>query len=213
MAWRSAILTLTGGGSTNNGSFPINLDALRPMIRSLLVQRFKMQVHMEDRPTSTYVMTAVKPKLQKADPNGRTKWTEGPPADGKDPRNGNPALGRLVTCHNMNMAQFAKLLPLIAPSYIHNDIVDATGLEGNWDFTFYFSSIGQLQGGGDRPGWRWPSYRRSEACEADSAASDPTGALSLLDALPQRLGLKLEMQKHPVPALVIDHVEQKPSEN
>jgi uncharacterized protein (TIGR03435 family) len=34
-----------------------------------------------------------------------------------------------------------------------------------------------------------------------------------LDALPKQLGLKLEMQKHPKPVLVIDHVEQKPTDN
>jgi uncharacterized protein (TIGR03435 family) len=191
---------------TSSRSISVNIDALRPMLRTLLVQRFKMQVHMEDRPTPRYTLTAAKPKLQKADPNGRTKWTEGPAADGKDPRNANPVLGRLVTCHNMSMAQFAKLLQEIAPGYIHNEVVDATGLEGNWDFTFNFSGIGQLQGGGKGDG---PPGAPGGA----DSASDPTGALSLLDALPKQLGLKLEMQKHPLPVLVIDHVEQKPTDN
>jgi uncharacterized protein (TIGR03435 family) len=188
-------------------AFPVNIDVLRPMLRNLLTERFKMQVHTEDRPTPAYTLVAVKPKLQKADPNGRTKWTEGPAADRKDPRNSNPALGRLVTCHNMSMAQFAKLLQDIAPGYIHNDVVDATGLEGNWDFTLNFSTAGQLQGGG-RSGDGPPS-----GAPGDSAASDPTGALSLLDALPKQLGLKLEMQKRPLPVLVIDHVEEKPTDN
>jgi uncharacterized protein (TIGR03435 family) len=84
--------------------------------------------------------------------------------------------------------------------------VDATGLEGNWDFTFNFSGIGQLQGGGKGDG---PPGAPGGA----DSASDPTGALSLLDALPKQLGLKLEMQKHPLPVLVIDHVEQKPTDN
>jgi uncharacterized protein (TIGR03435 family) len=44
-------------------------------------------------------------------------------------------------------------------------------------------------------------------------AEDPSGALSLFDALTKQLGLKLEMQKHPLPALVIDHIEEKPTEN
>ena len=182
-------------------SIPINIDALRPMLRNLLIERFKMQVHKEDRPTSVYTLVAAKPKLTKADPNSRTKWTEGPGPDGKDPRGNNSALGRLVTCHNMSMAQLAKLLQEIAGGYIHNDVIDATGLEGGWDFTFYFSAIGQLQGGG----------RGGDA--PSDGASDPTGALSLLDALPKQLGLKLEMQKRPQPVLVIDHIEQKPTDN
>jgi uncharacterized protein (TIGR03435 family) len=191
----------------SRGSFPINIDALRPMLRTLLVDRFKMQVHMEDRPTARYTLVAVKPKLEKADPNGRTRWTEGPAADGKDPRKTTPVLGRLVTCHNMSMAQFAQLLPDIAPGYIHNQVVDATGLEGNWDFTLSFSGAGQVQKGGG------PGDGPQAGPGGADAASDPTGALSLLDAMPKQLGLKLEMQKHPLPTLVIDHMEQKPTEN
>ena len=44
-------------------------------------------------------------------------------------------------------------------------------------------------------------------------ASLPSGALSLFDALTKQLGLKLEMQKRPTPVLVIDHVDQKPTDN
>ena len=59
-------------------SMPINLEVLRPMLRNLLIERFKMVVHMEQRPMDAYTLVAVKPKLQKADPNARTKWAEGP---------------------------------------------------------------------------------------------------------------------------------------
>ena len=57
---------------------PVNLDALRPMIRSLIVERFKMDAHMENRPVNAYTLIATKqPKLKKADPTSRTKWQEG----------------------------------------------------------------------------------------------------------------------------------------
>jgi uncharacterized protein (TIGR03435 family) len=189
--------------------FSINVDALRPMIRNLLVERFKMQVHTEDRPTPTWVLTAVKPKLQPADPKGRTKWTEGPAADGKDPRKSNPVLGRLVTCHNMSMAQFAALLSDIAPGYVRTGVIDATGLEGNWDFTFNFSGAGQLQKGGGRLEGDGPPGGPGGV----DVASDPSGGLSLSDALAKQLGLKLETQKRPKPVLVIDHIEPKPTDN
>jgi uncharacterized protein (TIGR03435 family) len=185
------------------GGIPLNIDALAPMIKSLVIERFKMQFHMEDRPQNSYTLTALKPKLTKADPNGRTKWIEGPGLDGKDPRKANPILGRLVTCQNMTMKQFASLLQEIAPGYIRTAVVDNTGLEGAWDFTFNFSGAGALQGGGGR----------GDGAPASDAASDPNGALSLLDALPKQLGLKLESQKKPTPTLVIDHIEQKPAEN
>ena len=44
-------------------------------------------------------------------------------------------------------------------------------------------------------------------------ARDPNGALSFPEAVSRQLGLKLELEKRPAPVLVIDHVEQKPTEN
>ena len=48
---------------------------------------------------------------------------------------------------------------------------------------------------------------------AAPAPSDPNGAISLFDAINKQLGLKLEKQRRPVPSLVIDHMEEKPTEN
>ncbi|MCU1237158.1 MAG: hypothetical protein JWP63_5125, partial [Candidatus Solibacter sp.] len=175
--------------------------------RSLLVDRFKMKVHMEDRPVAAYTLTAVKPKLKKSDPTTRTKWQEGAAnTDSKD-KNANATLGRLVTCQNVTMAQFAALLPGIAPGYLQTEVTDATGLEGGWDFTFSFSPKGLFQA----------NQGRSEGDGASAGpvpeASLPSGALSLFDALNKQLGLKLETQKRPTPVLVIEHVEQKPTDN
>jgi uncharacterized protein (TIGR03435 family) len=46
-----------------------------------------------------------------------------------------------------------------------------------------------------------------------SATSDPTGALSLFDAVSKQLGLKLEKQRRPAPVLIIDLIEETPTEN
>jgi uncharacterized protein (TIGR03435 family) len=194
----------------NNRSMPINLKALEPMLRALLVERFKLTVHTEQRPMEAYSLVAVKPKMQKSDPAARTRWNEGPAPDGKDPRKANPVLSRLVTCQNVTMAQFADLLPSIASGYVHNEVLDKTGLEGGWDFTLSFSGAGALNGGGEgaRKG-DGPPAQQSGAAEA----SDPSGGLSLLDAMQKQVGLKLEMQKRPFPVLVIDHIEQKPTDN
>ena len=45
------------------------------------------------------------------------------------------------------------------------------------------------------------------------AALDPTGALSLQDAVRRQLGIRLEETKRPVPVLVIDSISEKPLEN
>jgi uncharacterized protein (TIGR03435 family) len=181
----------------------IDIDDLRAMLRALLVDRFQMKMHTEDRPVPGYTMTAVKPKLQKADPLNRMGCKEGPGADGKDPRIANPVLSRLLTCQNMTMARFAELLPQLANGYVRTPVLDATGLDGAYDFTISFSAVGLLQGGvgrgGDNP--------------AAAGASDPNGALSLPDAVNKQLGLKLELQKRTMPVLILDHVEEKPTEN
>jgi len=184
-------------------SVPVNIDALRPMIRSLVTERFQMVAHMEERPIDAYTLVAVKPKLKKADPASRTKWQEGALPDSRAGKNANPSLGRLVTCQNVTMAQFAELLPGIAPGYLHTEVIDATGLEGGWDFTFSFSPVGVLR------------LNRSQGTDGGppDEASDPNGAISLFDAVAKQLSLKLEQHKRPVPVLVIEHIERKAMEN
>src|SRR5207244_623957 len=118
---------------------------------------------------------------------------------------------RLVTCTNMTMAQLADRLPGIASAYLQMPVLDMTGLGGVFDFTFNFSTAGDFQralrGRGDRGAPAGPP------ANGTSSASDPSAAISLFDALIKQLGLKLEMQKRPLPVLVIDHAEEKPADN
>jgi uncharacterized protein (TIGR03435 family) len=185
----------------------IEIDDLRHMVRDLLEDRFKMQVHMEDRPVWAYTLIAVNPKLKKADPLSRTRCKEGPGSDGKDPRTSNPALNRLLTCQNMTMAQIGDELQRVAAGYIYSPVLDGTGIKGSWDFTLSFSSadLTQARAAG--------SPSPSDGSSTASTASDPSGAVSLFDAVNRQLGLKLEKQRRPAPVLVIDHIDEKPTEN
>ena len=176
----------------------IDDDTLLLMLRALLVDRFKLATHMEERAVSAYTLSAAKPKLQKADPSNRTACADGPGVDGKDPRIANPVLNRLITCHNMTMAQFAEQLPNLVPGYVQTQVLNATGIEGAFDFTMSFSGVNILRNAGQGRG---------------GAASEPSGALSLADALNKQLGLKLELQKRNTQVLVVDHVEEKPADN
>jgi uncharacterized protein (TIGR03435 family) len=40
-----------------------------------------------------------------------------------------------------------------------------------------------------------------------------SAAISLPDAISKQLGLKLELQKVPVPMLVLDHIDENPTDN
>jgi uncharacterized protein (TIGR03435 family) len=171
----------------------LDLDDVRPMLRALLVERFKLAMHLETRPVSVYTLTAAKPKMQKADPSRRSECREGPGDDGKDPRIANPILNRLVTCQNTTMAQLAEQFQGFGRGYLESSVVEGTELGGAYDFTLSFSGSDVFPSGGN--------------------ATVPGGALSLFEAVDKQLGLKLEREKRPVPVLVIDHIEEKPTEN
>ena len=192
----------------------IDFDDLRLMVQTLLEDRFKLKTHREDRPVNAYTLVAVSPKLKKADPEMRTGCKEGPGPDGKDPRIASPVLNRLVTCQNMTMADFAQELTNLAPGYIKTPVVDATGIEGRYDFTLSFSSADLTRasaGGGGAGGGAGGGTGGAGGAAAGS--SDPNGALSLIDAVNKQMGLKLEKVKRPVSVLVIDHIDEKPTDN
>ena len=178
----------------------MDIDSMRSMLRTLLEDRFQLRAHTEDRTVPGYELVAAKPKLRKADPSNRAGCREGPGADGKDPRLTNPLASRLVTCRNLTMARFAAQLNRW-DWYVGGPVIDATGLTGRYDLTVNFSpstalpKVGEVAaGGGVEP-------------------PDPTGAISIFDALSKQLGLKLQPREVPAPVLVLDHVNQRPTEN
>jgi uncharacterized protein (TIGR03435 family) len=184
----------------------IDFDQLRVMLQKLLIERFQMKVHMEDRPIDSYRLIAVNPKLHPANSTGRTVCKEGPGADGKDPRTTNPALDRLLTCTNISMDEISDELQRQANGYIHNTIENATGLSGRYDFTLSFSTRQTLN-----------AALAAAAANNDPNKSDttsgPNGATSLFEAVSKQLGLKLEKVKRPLPVLVIDSATEKPLDN
>ena len=73
-------------------------------------------------------------------------------------------------------------------------VIDATGLEGGFDFTLHWTPdsahMEQLNGAGGAQG-------------AASAASQDSARLSILTALQEQLGLKLEPRRAPVAAVAV----------
>ena len=187
------------------------LQDLGPALQALLIERFKMKVHFEDRSVDAYTLVADKPKLKRADPSTRT-GCKAPNTPFAMTTSGGLS-SRAFTCQNITMAQFADQLKTIAGTYVVHPVVDATGLEGAWDFTLSFSPIPPQELTTMMAGAR-ASLPPGAAGPVDNTASDPIGGgVSLFDAVEKQLGLKLEMRKRNNPVLVIDHIEEKPTEN
>jgi uncharacterized protein (TIGR03435 family) len=166
---------------------PANLPegAILGMLKALIVERFKLTFHNEDQPMPVYVLEAgKKPRIKEADATARSECK----IVNTDKRN--------YVCRNTTMAQFAERLPTVSAAYIHPPLLDLTGIQGAYDFDLYWTPKGQL----------------SDTTGSASEASTPVNEVTVFEAVDKQLGLKLEEQKHPIPVVVIDHVDRTPSE-
>jgi uncharacterized protein (TIGR03435 family) len=177
----------------------VDLDSMRMMLRSLLVDRFGLVTHDEDRLVFGYALVASRPGLRRANASNRPGCKEGPGADGRDPRLANPMASRLVTCRNMTLAQFADELNSVL--YAFSPIADETGIIGRYDMTINFTPPAAIRDPG------------LPAATDDPVAPEPDGTISIFEALSKQLGLKLQPRKVKVAVLVVDHVNDTPAGN
>jgi uncharacterized protein (TIGR03435 family) len=159
-------------------------QTLRPMLQSLLADRFKLTLHREDRPMSAYVLSRGKHDLKFQPGSGGRQTCQWNMLD--------KGLRRRE-CHNMTMDELAKQLPGWAGIGIDRPVVNETGLSGPYDFYF---DVGM-------PGRNKNERGRGEGV---SGASVPDDGPNIFVAFEQ-VGLKLESRKTPVPVIVIDHAE------
>ncbi len=174
------------------------------MLRNLLIERFHIKWHYENRLVTAWSLVALRPKLAKGDTaesdsvRKRATCGKGRLVD-NDPRDTNPLLSSLFVCQNATVAQFASRLQALDPFDFSYPVEDATGLKGTWNFRLNFTPTFVL---------------RNVVREAgDGRASDPTGGISIQDAMVKQLGLKLERRKRMLPVVVIDHIEEQPIGN
>lgn len=157
------------------------------MLRNLLIERFQIKWHSANREVTAWSLVAVKPKLAKGDTSKRATCGKGKVVD-NDPRDSNPMLSALFVCQNTTMAQFASRLQPLDPYDFSYPVQDATGLEGSWDFRLNFTPT-------------WVLNLNSASREpTEDRPSDPTGGISIQDAIVRQLGLKLERRKRRLPA-------------
>ena len=188
---------------------PNSPDALMPMLRTLLAERFQLKVRRETRQLPAYVLMharsdrrlgpQIRPTQADCSAGARVMSREELMAVAKD---GWPPCGQVVTISflttssdgtrgssirvrrsGVTMADFVTLLQ----GQVGRPVVDRTGVEGLFDVEYTFASQ--------------PS---SPSTELAAGANVPP----ILVALEEQLGLKLEAERVDVPVLVIDSVQR-----
>ena len=171
--------------------------AAKLMLQSLLAERFGLVVRNEKRPMPRYVLTVgkggskMKPATGSGDPGCQQQMAGVAPGRGAVIDAGSlPNLK--ASCHNLTSQQIAENLRQIAGlqinSYLPREVYDSTGLEGKWDFDLEYTPIGVL----------------------DQKGRD---GITLFDAVSKQLGLSLDLKDVPVPSLVVESANRKPTPN
>lgn len=170
-------------------------DQMPAMLRALLAERFKLAAHKESHPRPGYAMVVDRngPKFKEVEKPkdtgvlaGRLATAGNGPVRAIGRAN---AVGRVAFKGPMDMATVAHILS----GKLGGPVQDLTGLAGEYQIDF-----------------NWTPDPDSSPAAADSA-STPTG--SLVTAVREILGLRLERRDAPVETLVIDHIERVPAEN
>jgi uncharacterized protein (TIGR03435 family) len=193
----------TGEGAPNvvrGRPQPPPLSVGLEMLRGLMLDQFELKTHTENREVTVYALTvgSSKPKLTQAADSERSGCKPDPNAP-KPVTNMGPMMG----CKNTTMADLAQNLQQMANAYIDHPIVDATGLQGGWDFAVGWTPRGMLQ----TP----PAPNPNQPPGAATEPADPNG-ISVFEAVEKELGLKLVKQKQSILVTVVDHVSEKPIE-
>ena len=107
-----------------NAPGPATNDQMRPMLQTLLTERFQMKSHIEKREMSVYALVPGKgePKLKKADPNSMPSLNNG--------------------FHNFPLSRMTFMLT----RRMDRPVLDLTGILGNYDWTVDLSGLGRGMG-------------------------------------------------------------------
>jgi uncharacterized protein (TIGR03435 family) len=182
------------------------IDGFRQMVRQILVERFRLKAHTEQRPTEVYALVLARdgkpgPRLRPAD--DRCEKRAAAKLDFPPPRF--PAPGQRPDCGSGRWTKDGlvqlRLGSVGMPTLISQTrareamgrlVVDRTGLQGRFDVELdYVPDQTQALPPGQ------------EQARSGAGASGP----SLTTALREQLGFRFEKRKEPVDVLVIDHVE------
>jgi len=172
-------------------------EQFKGMLGNLLRDRFKLRFHMEPKDQPVYVLRVAKngPKFKET---ARVDSAEVTPRSGAPDADGFPVLtsnfkgsvgipgpgGMFLAGQDVSLTEIAGLLETSA----RRPIVDETGLTGRYDVKIHFEWISR----------------------GPVAASN---APSVFTAVQEQLGLKLESASRLLDHLIIDFIDQEPTEN
>jgi uncharacterized protein (TIGR03435 family) len=183
-----------------------NKEDARVMLQNLLVDRFQMKAHLEKKEMQAFALVVakggikMKPSEEVASDASALPTPPGPP---KSDKNGFPIIagrGVIVETENgrarvvANQQSIIQICDFLGNQFAR-PVVDETGLTGRYGFHLEFALENMLP---------------PEAVTL-AASSDP--APTLLVAIQDRLGLKLEAKKLAVDIVVVDHIEKTATEN
>jgi uncharacterized protein (TIGR03435 family) len=188
---------------------PDGPSRLQLLIRSLLAERFKLSVHREKREMPIYELVLARrdrklgPELKPSTIDCRA-IIEARKAQGQKPEP--PKAGERPQCGaRVGFGELAaggqplfELITLLS-STVQRNVVDRTGLSGNFDIYLRWTP--------DQLPRRPAGTPADQPFRMNGLEIDPNGP-SIFAALQEQLGLKLESARGPVEVLVIDHVER-----
>jgi uncharacterized protein (TIGR03435 family) len=164
------------------------------MLQSLLEDRFQLKMHREMRDEPVYELTVAKngSKMKLSSDQSSPEILGGPTAADPLPRGRMTIRGTTLQGNAISIGDLISILADIGK----RPIINKTGLSGLYDVKLEWS----------------PELMQGVGANGQPPPSPNTSGPSLVTALQEQLGLKLESARGTVEVLVIDSV-QRPSEN
>lgn len=196
-------------------------DQIPAMLRTLLTERFKMEVHKESKDESVYALIVGKggPKLTKSEDTKE----EAPPKTYASPQEAraHPPKGAMMMTMSDGPGGNARMqangitldrLSDMLSNMLDRPVVNMTGIEGNYDIALDVSmeSLAGMKGMAIGP--RMAGGPGGPGGPEHGPAPDAAPSASIFTAI-QQLGLKLDPRKAPVDFVVIDRADKTPTEN
>ena len=158
------------------------------MLRALLVERFHLSLHQETRTMQIYALEVAKNGLKmKESPQ---EVAEGAQGEARCTRSFAEHEGATLAaaCTHLTSADIAQQVQALAPGYFRDGpVVDMSGLNGVYDLKLEWTTAIEVNNG--------------------------SAGLTMLDAVQDQLGLKPERRRQPMEVLVVDKLDQMPTEN